>query len=466
MSEDYQTPRGTELLCRNIVETSFDRLSEDNIRIFRDRLLDMTGCILGGAVVAEDRFLENRFKEWGGKGEAPLFASDGRMPLPAAALLNSLKARANDFGSMLFVAFGEAIPSHVGETLIPLGLTLADMHGVSGEQFVTHNMAAEDFAARVLYSMPERWPADMLLVSSAAAALAGRYYGLDAERMKAALSFAATNATDPSNAYYDYSHEFKLHNGVSAQTGVMAAEYAKGGWRGLEDPYFGHWGLVSKQTKDGGEPPLYRKCFEGLGSVYFTECGFKRGPGGIPTTAAALCGIKLHELLVAQDGAIVAEEIVAVHVYGSKDIYHGYYSNPFRLRDQVNALFSYGFSACCGLLNGKVTVATVQTSAINADPELVRLAESATMDIYEPASGGKKIKVTVAMRDGRVLEAEEDFMSMVKYPSKQILVDKFWDQFNTFGRLPKRNGEKLVELASRIEELEDMREYTELLCIR
>lgn len=88
------------------------------------------------------------------------------------------------------------------------------------------------------------------------------------------------------------------------------------------------------------------------------------------------------------------------------------------------------------------------------------------MDIYEPASGGKKMKVWIMMRDGRTLEAEEDFMAMVKYPSKQVLADKFWDQFNTFGRLPKRNGEKLIELSSRIEELKDMREYTELLCIR
>jgi hypothetical protein len=203
-----------------------------------------------------------------------------------------------------------------------------------------------------------------------------------------------------------------------------------------------------------------------LFQVYFTECGFKRGPGGIPTTAAAMCGAKLHDLLVAQYGALVPEEIIGVHVYGSKDIYHGYYSNPFRLRDQVNALFSYGFSACCGLLHGKVGVGTVQTSAINADPELLRLAEGATMEIYEPVSGGKKMKVSVVMRDGKTLDAEEDFMAMQNYPSKQVLEDKFWDQFNTFGRLPRRNGEKLIQLASRIEELKDMREYTELLCVR
>ena len=463
---DVKTPKGTEQLCRNIVETTFDRLSEENIKVFKDRLLDMTGCIFGGAVVAEDKFLENRYKTWGGKPDAPLFASEGRLPLPAAALLNCLKARANDFGSMLVVAFGEAIPSHMGETLIPLGLTLADVFGVDGKQFITNNIVAEDFAARVLYSLPERWPTDMLLVSSAAAALAGRYYGLDAERMKAALSFAATNATDPGNSYFDYSHEFRLHNGVSAQTGVMAAEYATGGWRGLDDPYFGNWGLVTKNVKGSDEPPLYKKCFEDLGRTYFTERGFKLGPGGIPTTAAAFCGVRLREKLIEEYGALVPEDIVSVRVYGSKNIYHGYYSNPFRLRDQVNALFSYRFSACCALLHGKVTVGAVQTSAINADSELVRLAEGATMDMYEPASGGKKMKVSAVMKDGRTIEAEEDFMVMEKYPSKQELLDKFWDQFNTFGKLPRGTGEKLVELVNKIDEVEDMREYTQLIVVK
>ena len=50
-------PHGTDMLCKNLVETTYDRLSEDNIRIFKDRLLDMTGCIFGGAVVEEGQIL-------------------------------------------------------------------------------------------------------------------------------------------------------------------------------------------------------------------------------------------------------------------------------------------------------------------------------------------------------------------------------------------------------------------------
>jgi 2-methylcitrate dehydratase PrpD len=465
MDEKLIAPRGTELFCANIVNTTFEQLSEDNIRIFRDRLLDMTGCLFGGALVVEDAFLEKRLKDWGGKPEAPLFASDGRLPLPNAVMLNCIKARANDFGNMMFMAFGEVMPSHMGETLIPMGLTLADVFGVSGREFMTANIAAEDFAGRVLYALPNRWPTDMTLVSSAAAALAGRYYGLDPMEMKAALSYGATNATDPANAYYDYSQEFKYHNGASASMGIMAAELAKGGWRGLEDPYFGHWGLISKMCADtGGIPALYEKAFDGLGKTYITESAFKRGPGGIPTTSAAFAGAKVREAIIEKYGTFQPEKIRQVHVYAPGAMARNYYDNPFKLRNQINALFSYQFAACCALLNGRVSVERVQTAAIQSDPWLVMLAEGSTMDV-NAAGGRPMMKVSVDMTDGSTLAAEEDFFVMAKYPDRETLLAKFRDQFNAFGRLPKANGEKIIELAGKIDELADMREFTEVLCL-
>jgi hypothetical protein len=113
-----------------------------------------------------------------------------------------------------------------------------------------------------------------------------------------------------------------------------------------------------------------------------------------------------------------------------------------------------------------VTISAVQTSAINSDPELLRLAEGASMDVYEPLTGGSKMKVTIDLKDGRTLEAEEDFMILKRYPTKQELLDKFWNQFEAFGRLPRKNGEKIIALASRIDEVEDMREFTEALYVK
>ena len=172
----YAPPKGIDLLCENVVNTTYDQLSEDNVRIFKDRLLDMTGCIFGGAIVPEDQFLADLLRRWGGIEEAPLFARKGRLPMPSAVMLNSITARANDFGNMFFHVLGDRIASHCGETLIPMGLTLADVYPTSGREFIANNIAAEDLTARILYTLPMRWPTDMLMVSSAAAALASRYY--------------------------------------------------------------------------------------------------------------------------------------------------------------------------------------------------------------------------------------------------------------------------------------------------
>ncbi len=460
-------PHGTDMLCKNLVETTFDRLSEDNIRIFKDRLLDMTGCIFGGAIVEEDRFLYDLLKKQGGAPEAPLFAASGRLPVTSAVIHNCVHARANDFGNMVTNIFGEAIPSHYGETLIPMGLTLADMQGSSGKEFITNNIASEDTIARVLYTLPVRWPTDMQLVSSIAAALAARYYKLDAEKAKVALSYAATNATDPANSYYDYCQEFKLHNGESARMGIIAAEMAKGGWRGLEDPFFGHWGLITSKVNDGELPDLYEKAFDKLGTEYFTEMRFKKGPGGIPTTAAAECGMLLRKQIIEADGSFDSDKVTQVRVYQSTNMRKNYYNNPFKYKNHVNALFSHAFAACCTLIHGDRRVDLVQTKAILDNPKLVELSENAVMDVYEAEPGKMMMRAEAVMKDGRVFTAELDYNAqMADYPTREFLLKKFWDQFNAFGKLPRANGEKIIELAGRIETISDMREYTELLTLK
>lgn len=468
IAEEIRPPHGTDLLCRNLVETTFDKLSEENVRIFKDRLLDITGCIFGGAVVQEDRFFYDTLQRWGGLPEAPIFAARGKLPLINAVMHNCLHARANDFGAMLYVVMGDSMASHFGETLIPMGLTLADMNSTSGQDFITNNIAAEDTIGRILYSMPMRWPTDMQLVSSAAAALASRYYKLDAVKAKVALSYAATNCTDPGNSYYDYSQEFKYHNAESARMGIMAAELAKGGWQGLEDPYYGHWGLISKQLgKEDDVPALYAKSFEDLSKVYFTEQRFKRFPGGIPTTASARCGQMLHEQLVSAYGKVDPDQIKQVRVLPSKYLGKNYYNNPFTLRNHTNALFSYQFSACCALLNGTINVEMVQTDAILKNPALIRIAENSTIGEFDEGPENRMIKTVVEMKDGKVFEASADFISsMFEYPSQEIIRGKFWSQFNAFGKLPRSVGEKIIETAGKIETVSDMREYTQLLTLK
>jgi 2-methylcitrate dehydratase PrpD len=458
----YGSPDGIDALCENTVSATYGQLSDDNIRIFKDRLLDITGCILGGSIVKEDAFFVEYLKGIGGKEEASVFTKEWKLPLASAAQINCLYARANDFGAMFFHVFDEHIASHDSETLIPLGLTISSMKKVTGKEFIVNDIAAEDLTARILYSLPVRWPTDMLLVSTAAAALVSRYYGFDAKRLKIALSFGAANCTDPLNSYYDYSQDFKYHNAESARMGIMAAEMAKGGWTGFRDPYFGHWGLVSKQVKDGGLPSLYQNCFLDLGKKFFTEESFKRCPGGIPTTAAANCGKDIRFQILKADGTFDAKKIKKVHVLRSDKVRYNYYSEPFVMRNHMNALFCYQFSCCCALYHGAVSVEQVQTDAILKEPELIRIAEESTFEVFPDAK--PLLKAVVEMSDGREFTSIQDYASsMHAYPSREFLEDKFRSQFFACGKLKKPVADKIIKMAGRIEDISDMREFTELL---
>lgn len=458
-------PQATEIMCNNIISTKFSDLSEWNVKCFKDRLLDTTGCILGGAIVQDNNVLIDLFKRWGGVPEAPVFGHGFRVPVNNAVTLNCITARSNDYGNMFLKVHGDRIASHLGETLIPLGLTLADMNGTDGESFIVNNIVAEDFTGRILYTFPVRWPADMELVSTAATALASRYYGLDAAQTKAALSYAATNATDPGNSYYDYSHEFKYHNGESARCGIMSCELAKGGWKGLEDPFFGHWGLVVKKA-NGELPPQYEYATKDLGKTYFMEESFKVFPGGIPNTPATLAAIEVRRKM---GGKINADDIKSVEVFRSENTNHNYYANPFSNPTQINALFCFQFQVCCALYHGTVKVEYVQTEAINSTPDLLALIAKSSMGVYGSDDGtpiAKGMRVLVTMNNGDVYEHTQDSGdAMHSYPTQEFIIGKFINQFDAFGKIPKANARKIIDLALNIVKVKDMREYTELLVI-
>lgn len=130
----------------------------------------------------------------------------------------------------------------------------------------------------------------------------------------------------------------------------------------------------------------------------------------------------------------------------------------------LNALFCYQFQVCCALYHDTVKVEYVQTDYINTKPDLLELVKNTTMGTFDYAEG-KAMSVRVTIKDGTVFEHTEPGASMHTYPTKEFIDGKFMDQFNAFGKLPKSNAEKIIDLALNIERVSDMREYTSLLQI-
>ena len=112
-------------------------------------------------------------------------------------------------------------------------------------------------------------------------------------------------------------------------------------------------------------------------------------------------------------------------------------------------------------------IVTRHQSADDQRQILVELTENSSMEVFDSGSDKSLMKVIVEMADGAVYEDIQDYGgSMHDYPTREFLLGKFWDQFNTFGKLPKAVGDKIVELAAKIETLEDLREYTQLLTLK
>ena len=70
-----------ELMSENAVKVRFENLDDQTIKVGKDRLIDLTGCIIGGAMAAGNAGLVKVIRDWGGKQEAPLFIHGGRVPL-------------------------------------------------------------------------------------------------------------------------------------------------------------------------------------------------------------------------------------------------------------------------------------------------------------------------------------------------------------------------------------------------
>ena len=75
------------------------------------------------------------------------------------------------------------------------------------------------------------------------------------------------------------------------------------------------------------------------------------------------------------------------------------------------------------------------------------------------------IRVTITTKDGQkhIAEKSSTDFNMHTYPTRQQLLDKFWDQVNTYELLSKPKAEKVIELVDHLEDLKDIRELTELL---
>ena len=441
----------------------FEDLELRIVENVKNRIIDILGCVIGGANAAGNQGLVDIVRKWGGKEEATIMVHGGKVPAGNAAMVNSIMCRSYDFEVMSIVVEGEWIPSHHSGTTVMTALTMGELYGVSGREIITAMVAGDDVVSRVLaaggWDFSLGWDGTMTLPIFGSIPIAGRMMGLDAYQMRHAFGIGLNMIAGAIQSLWDGAATFKLGQGTSARNGIFSAELAKEGWTGVEDALLSRYGYYYLYGKGTCERPEILTQF--LGKRFYVEETFKSHPCGWPNQGPIQCA-----MAIAEKFAIKAEDVEEVLIRLPLQSLRIYYAKPYQAGEfpHASGIFSYQFNVATALLNGDVQPEHFAQKAIK-DPQLNALINK-TKCVELPNAGRRSVEVLVKMKDGREFSEYTDTWKgdPLKAPlSKEEIVKKFRRQVDFSRTISKEAAGELLERIEKLEKLDNVKKITELL---
>ena len=453
-----------EKLSANVLDTCFENFDQATLENTKNRIIDVVGCLIGGANAPGNSALIDLVRDWGGKEEATILIHGGKVPAHNAAMVNSIMARSYDYEALSPLIDGTSIPAHISGTTVMTAITMGEVMGINGKELISALLAGEDVASRVLaasgFGFTLGWDCTGTVNMIGATAIAGRLLGLNKLQMRNAFGIVLNQLAGSFQSIWDGTTAFKLHQGVSARNGIFSAQLAKAGWTGPEDALLSKFGYYHLYTEGCINPEILTK---DLGKKYYTEATIKPYPccrGNHPVIDCALAIVQKHD--------IQAEDIKEVIIYTSRGGLDNFLGQPFKIGDfpHACAAFNYQYTAANALLRKSVkpehfSEASIRDSEVNALIKKVKLAEL-------PGAQQLSAELRVKMKDGREFSEFTDTPKghPVNNPmSKDEIIAKFRANVDFSKTLTRENGEKLLELLEKLEKLDSTNEMVKLLVV-
>ena len=451
----------TDELVSNLLETRFEDFPQDVVELAKYAVIDAVGCVVGGANDTGCPMILDLIREWGGKEESTVLVHGVRAPSHNVALANAVMARSFDYGMVDMFVEGEVRPSHIGETLVPTAVAVAEQEAMSGKELLTALILAEDLVTRVMAaSNPEiTWDITGTGNTLGATALTGRLLGLDNREMIHAFGIALNQMCRTTQNLIERVHSFKLGQGLSAQRGIFSVRLADKGFTSVKDPLIGNLGYFDLFSPDYQPEVLTRN----LGRKFYSEITFKPYPSCRGTHGAIDCSLEIIE-----KHGIEAGDIDEVTVIIPEQSYPPVIREPFTkgVVPHVNAIFSLPYTVACALLRRGVSVEHFTDEALN-DPKIAEMTKKVKIAIQQfPTEVFLATTVQVRMKDGRELSAHVNVPKGNEIDNPLTIEekkDKFRGNIRHSKEISADNGEKALNLLERLEEIEDIREIIKLL---
>lgn len=284
-----------------------------------------------------------------------------------AALLNGTFAHTLDFDD---TNIGSSL--HPGAPVIASVLAAAEHHASTGADLLAGLVTGYEVTCRLGRALGEGvydrgFHPTAIAGTFGAAAGAARVLGASPAQVEAALGVAGSMAAGSMQFLSNGSWNKRLHPGLAARNGVLAALLAMQGFRGSEQPIEGDAGALVNFGTDVRPEELT----QGLGSEWLMlETGFKPYPSCRLTHAPTDLCLDLRQELHRAPGG---DETVRVVISPRADSIVGG-TSPQKIRPQsvVDAQFSVRHQCAVALLDGEVRWSSY---ADLARPDVIDLAE-------------------------------------------------------------------------------------------
>jgi 2-methylcitrate dehydratase PrpD len=451
-------------LVANVLETRFENFDDATVEHAKNRIIDVVGCLIGGANASGNLPLVNLIREWGGKEEATILVHNGKAPACNVAMVNSIMARSYDFEPVDVSVDNTIVPHHTSGTTVMTAVAMGEVKSVNGKELITSLLVGEDVAARVLaasdFDFEAGWDGTGTVNMFAAAAIAGRALGLNKLQMRDAFGMVLNQMAGSFQNLWDGTTSFKLPQGLSARNGIFSAQLAKAGWTGPEDSLFGQFGYYRLYARGRLHPEVLTK---DLGKKYYSDVTFKPYSACRTTHPAIDCALAL-----VQKHHVNSEEIKEVTLYVPRGALDGFCGQPFRIGrfPYGNANFSYYYTVATALLRKSVKPEHFSDASI-ADPQIRELIGK--MKLAElPGASFQSANLKIILKDGKEFSEFTDSPkgnSVRNAMSKDEIIAKFWANVEFSQTVTHGNADRLLRLLEKTEELDQVDRFVQLLVV-
>lgn len=370
-------------------------------------ILDTIGSCLASSKEDFGRAVLQAAERLGGPQESTLIGTKVKAGAASAALANATLAHGLDFDDTR-----EGAIVHTGCVAVSTALAVGEASGASGRAVLEAAIAGVEVMCRIGLAVPGRFHArhyhpTSLTGSFAAAAVAGRLYGLTEDQLVHAFGICGSQAGGIIEYLADGSWTKRLHPGWAAHAGVAATLLARAGFTGPETVFEGTHGFY-EAFAGGFEASALDPLLATLGRTWELEqLTFKPYPCGSIAQPYMDCALRLRDR-----HQIRPEQIAGIRcrtAAGPVPRLWEPLASKHHPSNGYAAKFSLPYLLAAILVKGRATLAEFTDEAVR-DAAVLEVAGKIAYELDSTIDYPRQFVGHVAIRlyDGRLLEERQD----------------------------------------------------------